>query len=93
MKKNIKSISMMESYHLSSDNAIHNCNNTAPTNYFYSFDLEEANKNILKFLRVKEWRPFFLILFFGLLSSRAFLFPAEKILLLFLMTFSFLAFG
>lgn len=50
-------------------------------------------KTILKLLRVKEWRAFILILLFGFLASQAFDSHWLKIILFFIMSFLFLAYG
>lgn len=50
-------------------------------------------KPYLKLLRVKDWRAYFLIAFFGFLISKGFLFPLRDIILFYAIVLLFLAFG
>jgi len=50
-------------------------------------------RKFLQLLRIEEWRAFLLISLFGFLMAKGYLFPLEKIFLLYLTFFLFLGFG
>ncbi|OIO44492.1 MAG: hypothetical protein COY72_01550 [Candidatus Nealsonbacteria bacterium CG_4_10_14_0_8_um_filter_35_10] len=50
-------------------------------------------KNYFRFLRVKDWRAYFLIALFGFLFSKGFLFPFKDIIIFWAIVLLLLAFG
>jgi len=50
-------------------------------------------KNYLRFLRIKDWRGYFLTALFGFMISKWFLFPLKEIIIFWIIIILFLAFG